>query len=998
MKRLSLVLMLAFASFTAMVAQRSISGTITDENGEALIGATILVKGTTTGAVTDIDGSYTLSVPAGSNTLVFSYTGYGTQEIQLGASNVLDVQMGPDAQLLNEVVVTGYSEIERKKLISSVAVVDDAAIENIPLTDVNQLVQGRAPGVYTTANSGQPGAQQQIRIRGTGSITGGRNPLYVIDGVPIENGNFAQRDGGNNATDILANLNPNDIANITILKDASATALYGSRGANGVVLITTKRGKAGKTEVTIKGQYGSTQPLSGNFQMMNAQQFIDYERQVLINSGRTPAEAAEIRPNTGNETDWVDAAFRDGLTYNIEAQARGGNDKTRFFGSVGYFDQEGTQIETQFDRISARLNVDHFASDKLDFSMNFNATYTQQNNAVNGNRFQSPMLGAFINRPDISAINPATGELYTGLEDDWGAVFSENFLYSFPINYVNINQFRMLGKLGMNYNLTKNLRFTQNVNIDWITIDEVDWDDPTTNDGEANGGDLAQSFNNRRTLTTQSLLKYFNDIGANSSIDVLAGFEYQRTRGVSFDAFGKGFASGKLQTLNSAAEANGAPDGDNTAYSFVSVLAQANYTFKERYGLQVSARRDGSSRFGANNRWATFWSVGGSWNISQEPFMEGGFFDNLRLRVSYGTSGNANIGNFPSQELYGFGASYANFPGSSPAQIGNPDLTWEKNENGNIGLDFAILNSRIGGTFEVYRRVSTDLLLNVPVSSTSGFTTATQNIGEMENYGLEITLFASPIKSATPGGFNWNTDFNISWNRNEILALPDGEDIINGSQLYREGKPIRGFFVREWAGVNPADGTPLWYSNREESDATTGSYNSAARRAIFNAEPDFIAGWTNTFTFKGISLSAFLYAAQGHQIYNSSRRFIESDGQRLGWNHIVEAAEDTWQNPGDQVSRPQPLPGGNNASNSFSTRYIEDASFIRLRNITLGYSLPKSLTDRLNLSRVSLYVQGVNLWTATDYSGFDPEADEDGVEFFRFPVGKSITFGMDVTF
>ena len=588
MKRLSLVLMLAFASFTVLVAQRSISGTITDESGEALIGATILVKGTTTGAVTDIDGSYSLSVPAGSDVLIFSYTGYATQEITLGASNVMDLQMAPDAQLLNEVVVTGYSEIQRKKLISSVAVVDEGAIENIPLTDVNQLIQGRAPGVFTTANSGQPGAQQQIRIRGTGSITGGRNPLYVIDGIPIENGNFAQEDGGNNQTDILANMNPNDIANITILKDASATALYGSRGSNGVVLITTKRGKAGKTEVTIKGQLGTTKPNSGNFAMMDAQQFVEYERQVLRNSGVDEATVLERRPNPVGETDWVDQAFRDGTTYNIEAQARGGNDKTRFFGSVGYFDQEGTQIETQFDRVTARLNVDHFASDKLDFGLNFNTSYTQQNNAVNGNRFQSPMLGAFINRPDISLINPATGSLYTGLESDWGAVFSENFVYSFPINYVHINQFRMLGKLSMNYNILKNLRFTQTANIDWITVDEADWDDPTTNDGEANGGNLGNSFNNRRTLTSQSLLKYFADIGNDHSINLLGGFEYQRTRGSLFRAFGKGFASGKLQTLNSAAEANGNPGGSNTAYTFASVLAQANYTFKDKYNIQVS--------------------------------------------------------------------------------------------------------------------------------------------------------------------------------------------------------------------------------------------------------------------------------------------------------------------------------------------------------------------------------------------------------------------------
>ncbi len=996
MKRLSLVLMLAFASFTAMVAQRSISGTVTDESGEALIGATILVKGTTTGAVTDIDGSYTLSVPSGSNTLVFSYTGYATQEIELGASNVVDIQMNPDAQLLNEVVVTGYSEIEAKKLISSVAVVDNKALENVPITTVNGLIQGRAPGVFTTQSSGQPGAVQQVRVRGTGSISAGNNPLYVVDGVIIESGNVANRDG-DQAADILANLNPNDIENVTILKDASATALYGSRGSNGVVLITTKRGKAGKTEVTVKGQYGTTEPLLGNFEMMDPETYWNYERQILANSGFSADRIDEIRPRSylDNTTDWVDAAFNNGSTHNVEAQARGGNEKTRFFASAGYFEQEGTLIESDFNRISTRLNLDHFASDKLDFGLNFNATYSQQLNAVSGNRFQSPLVGAFINTPLQGSVNPATGELYTGLESDWIGFVGDNFLYSQPLNYVNINTFRLLSKVTMNYNILKNLRFTQTANVDWLTLDEKDYDDATTNDGAPNGGDLGQSYSNARTLTTQSLLKYYTTVGSDHNIDALAGFEFQRYKLEDFNASGKGFASGKLQTLNSAAEANGVPSGTITDYSFVSVLAQLNYNFREKYFLSLSGRRDGSSRFGANNRYATFWSVGGSWILSSESFLENGPFDNLRLRASYGTSGNAAIGNFASLQLYGFGAAYLNQPGSSPSQIGNPDLTWEKSNNFNIGLDFAILNSRLSGTVEYYRRLSTDLLLNVPVSSTSGFTSATQNIGELENSGVEVTLSAAPFVSSNPGGFNWNLDFNISFNRNKILSLPGGEDINAGRQIRREGEQFRTFFMQKWAGVNPADGTPQWET---AEGGVTGSYNQAERFIVGSAAPDYIAGLNNTFSFKGMTLSAFLYTSQGNMIYNGSRNFIESDGARFGWSHLAIAGENFWMNPGDQAERPQPLVGGNNASTAASTRYLEDGSFIRLRNVNLGYSLPKSITDRLNLGRIFIYAQGVNLWTQTDYSGFDPEGPENGDEFFRYPVGKSLTFGLDITF
>jgi outer membrane receptor protein involved in Fe transport len=468
-----------------------------------------------------------------------------------------------------------------------------------------------------------------------------------------------------------------------------------------------------------------------------------------------------------NTTDWVDAAFQTGHTYNVEAQARGGNDKTRFFASAGFFEQEGTLIESDFNRLSTRMNLDHFASDKLDFSLNFNATYSQQLNAVSGNRFQSPIVGAFINTPLQGSRNPETGELYTGLESDWIGFVGDNFQYSQPLNYVNINTFRLLSKATMNYNILKNLRFTQTANIDWLTLDEKDFDDLTTNDGVNQGGNISQSFSNARTLTTQSLLKYYTTVGSDHNIDALVGFEFQRYRLEDFNASGQGFASGKLQTLNSAAEANGVPSGIITDYSFVSALAQLNYNFREKYLLTVSGRRDGSSRFGANNRYATFWSVGGSWILSSENFLENGPFDNLRLRASYGTAGNAAIGNFASLQLYGFGAAYLNLPGSAPSQIGNPDLTWEKSNNLNIGLDFGILNNRLSGTVEWYRRVSSDLLLNVPVSSTSGFTSALQNVGELENTGVELTLSAVPVQSATPDGFNWSLDFNISFNRNK---------------------------------------------------------------------------------------------------------------------------------------------------------------------------------------------------------------------------------------
>lgn len=994
MKKLSLVLLLVFAGIATVMAQRSVTGKVSDENGEGLIGATVLVVGTSTGTVTDLDGNFSISVPAGSTKLLFSYTGYAAQEVTLGASNVVDVTLQPDATLLSEIIVTGYSEQEAKKVIASVAVIDNKALENVPMPDVNQLIQGRAPGVLSTASSGQPGAQQDIRIRGTGSITAGRGPLYVIDGVIMDQGDLSQTAV---STDVLSNINPNDIESVNILKDAAATALYGSRGANGVVLITTKRGKAGKTELTAKVQYGTTSPNIGNFEMMTAEEAWNYERVMLANVGRTQAQIDAARPQSllnQPSMDWVDAAFRNGTTQNLELQARGGNEKTRFFASAGYFNQEGTLIESKFSRLSLRSNIDHTASDKLDFSLNINGSYTDQLNAVAGNRFASPLLGAFVNTPLQPAINAATGEFYTGLEPEWLIFTNDNFLYSQPLNPVINNNLRLITKLQANYKITKNLRFTQVANLDFVGVTDYNFFDPLTNDGIDTNGQINNAFQESKSLTTQSLLKYFNTFGTNHNIDALAGYEFQRTDREAFFASGQGLASGKLKTLNSTAEPLSV-SGSNTNYSFVSFFGQLNYNFKEKYFLTASARNDGSSRFGANNRFATFWSVGGSWILTEESFLaNSSLFSNLRLRGSYGTSGNAAIGNFESLELYGFGAAYDGQPGSTPAQIANPDLTWELSKNANVGLDFGLLKGRLNGTVEVYRRIGTDLLLNVPVSRTSGFASATRNIGKIQNQGVEITLSGSPIQAKTRNGFNWNIDLNLSINRNKILELPGGEDILNGSQIYREGLPIRSMYMEVWAGVNPDNGQPQW----ETAEGITSTYSQAVRKIIGNAEPNYIAGMNNTFSVGNFSLTAFLYTAQGHEIYNNSRQFIESDGQRYGWNHLKVAGENYWTAPGDNALRPQPRLGGNRSANSRSTRYVEDASFIRLRNVQLTYSIPASALQKIGFGKVLLYVQGQNLWTQTNYSGFDPEASENGSEFFRYPVGKSLTFGADFTF
>lgn len=991
MKKILLTCFMLVFVLHAWAQDRTVSGKVTDaDTGETLPGVNVLLKGTGTGITTDIDGNYKLSVPSDGGTLVVTFIGMQTQEIQIGARSVINVQLITDVKQLSEVIVTGYSATSQKKLVSSVSTVGGDKINEVPMPDLNQILQGRAPGVYSTAGSGQPGSAQTIRIRGNGSITAGRGPLYVIDGVIMASGDFSTATESN---DVMSNINPNDIASMSILKDAAATSLYGSRGANGVVLINTKQGKVGKSKITARAQYGVSQPQIGNFKMMNAAENMAYERQILTNAGLTPAQIDVQRPMEllDHTTDWVDAAFRTGETSNYEIQASGGTEDTRFFISSAIFNQSGTLIESDFSRYSLRSNIDHRLNDKLDIQLNLNISYTDQLNAVAGNRFASPLLGSFSTTPLQSATNPDTGELYTGAEGDYIGFSGDNFLYSAPLNPNTNNNLRGISKFAINYNILDNLRLSQVISADLINIREKSFQDPTTNDGASTSGSINEEFNQNLLLTSQTKLSGNWTVDDKHNIGGLAVFEFQKADRESFFAYGEGLASGKLKTLQSAANPMGV-GGFKTEYAFLSYIAQASYDYDNKYFATVSFRRDGSSRFGADHRYANFWSVGASYRLIEEDFLAGAsFISDLKVRGSYGTSGNADIDNFGSLGLYGFGVAYNSLPGSSPTQIANPDLTWEQSVSANIGVDFGMFNDRIMLLADVYDKRSENLLLNVPISRTSGFNAALRNIGEVQNRGVEIALNTVNFE----GDFTWTTNFNISRNQNKVLKLNDGEDIPNGRQIIREGLPVRSWNMQRWAGVNPANGAPLWLT---EDGGVTSNYALASREIVGDAQPTFYGGFENTFSYKGLSLSTFFNFVAGNDVYNASKPFIESDGQRFGWNHLASAGSGYWEKPGDIADKPQPLLGGNRSSNSSSTRYLENGSFLRLRNITLSYNLPSSWMEQIGLQGIKVYAQGQNLLTITNYSGFDPEMGENGDEFFRYPVGKVMTGGIEINF
>ncbi|TNE52544.1 MAG: SusC/RagA family TonB-linked outer membrane protein [Bacteroidetes bacterium] len=1007
MKKLVLALLVSVSYLCTLHAQRTLSGTVTGDDGTPLIGATIKIKGSTAGVITDVEGAFNFYLPAGAESLIVSYIGYQTREVPIGDQSRLSIVLKRSTQSLGEVVVTGYSEVEAKKLISSVSVVNGVALDNTSLTDPNQMLQGRAAGLFTTATSGMPGAEGAVRIRGTGTLHAGANPLYVVDGIIVQTGNLTAIGEDYREPDacctsdpeIMAQINAADIDNITVLKDASATALYGSRGSNGVIVISTKRGAAGKTSVNLNLQSGVTMPNFGNFELMNAEEQWNYERKVYEYSGYSQAEIDQLRPASmlDNTTDWLHEAFVNGRTHQVDLQVRGGNEKTRFFTSGGYFYKDGTLIATDFERYSLLANVDHSISDRVDLSLNLNTSYTHRHNAYTGNSWESPMLQWYRNTPMQGKINPATGELYTGTEDDWIGQVSDNFLYSSQKNSFTVSQFRLLNKLSLRVKLLDNLVFTQSANMDLINGDENKFYDPTTGVGSWFNGGLSHDYNQNIAFTNQSKLKYYTDFGPDHSFDILGVFEYQRVHWKGFGADAWDLLSPYTQTGALAGSFNANRDYKSD-YAFLSYLGLANYAFKERYMLTASLRRDGSSRFSTNDRWANFWSLGASWRIAEEAFLQHTkWLNDLRLRASYGTSGNAAIGNFNNQSRYIAVPGYQGGLAIGLQELGDENLTWELSKSLNVGLDFSILDNRVGGTVEYYKRRSENVFLEGPVSFTSGGDRAKQNLAAIGNSGVEFSLNLTPFKAKKAGGFNWSLEFNIAFNDNKILQMPNHRVDSFNLGIYREGSPVRVMpLAANFIGINPDNGEMQFL---QKDGSITNNLMAADRYIEFSPHPDFIAGLNSVFSFKGFTLTALFYTAQGQTYDIGVFRSLDSYGNELGGVHL-KAAGDYWEKPGDLATRPKPKVGGYPGVNTHLSRsyLFVDASFIRLRNIQLSYALPASMLTKARLQKMVVFVKGENLWTITNYPGMDPEGVEWGRDNWRYPAGKSLVFGVNTTF
>lgn len=991
MKRvLSVFFVLCGFLLTSAAQQKLVSGTVTSsEDNLGIPGVTVQVKGTTIGVVTDVDGRYSIQASPG-QILVYRFTGQKTQEATVGASNTIDIVMLPDLLNLEEVIVVAYGVQKREASTGSVGEVKSSEIQNIPETSIEKMLTGKVAGVQVTATSGQPGASTQIRIRGISSINAGTEPLYVIDGIPVMSGDQSYFTNTGNA---LATLNPNDVESMTILKDAAASSIYGSRAANGVILITTKSGKAGAAKINFRASYGIEQLANDNgYRPMTAEEYLTYQRLAVVNAGGNPDDPTNAKyyyPMSlldGPITDWKKELTRTGAIYSAEMSAQGGSDKTQHFFSAVYDKYQGIVYGSDFTKYSIRSNVDHQLNKKLKLGVRFNGAYSVANDvAMQSLYYVNPIFAMIMIKP----FTPLRNE-----DGSYNLVIPEN-ANSNPRATAEYDpqwekQYRLNTNGYLEYQIIPGLTAKTTNSIEMTDGEGIRYWSPEANYGETMGY-LQTSRTKYALLTTSNTLNFNKDFGKHT-VSVVGGQEASK-----FDYNEYYITSPNVDPNipfpNTATSDDDDADYNETAYTIMSFFGVANYNFDSKYYLQASLRTDGSSRFGSENRWGTFWSVGASWNVHNENFMENlNWINMLKVRGSYGISGNFNIGNYDQYGLYG-AAQYNGVAVMVPTQPANSEIGWENNNEYNAGVDFALFD-RITGSIDVYSRKTLDMLLAYPLSRTSGFTSITTNVGSIKNEGIEFMIDGTLISADK---FEWSAGFNVSHNNSTILDLGKDEQFIPGNTrlVHKVGEHLYSFYLFDYAGVNPANGEAMWYNADGE---LTNKYSEARRVIAGSPEPKLTGGFNTKLTAFGVTLDVNLEYKYGNLVCLTENRYANSDG--YSWpNNYANTQLDYWTTPGQIARNPKPVANNASASSSsLSTRWLYDGSYMRVKNITLSYNLPKAVVTKMKMQNLRVYASAVNLYTFHKVDFWDPERGVDGSGAGIYPMTKKIMGGIEVSF
>ncbi|MEZ5198981.1 MAG: TonB-dependent receptor [Bacteroidales bacterium] len=975
-----------FANEVQPQDDKKIRGKVTYKKDQSsLPGVNVYIKGTTAGTATDANGAYELKIPADAKILVFSLVGMKTVEITYAGQEEINVVLEDENIGLDELVVVGYGTESKRLITGSVGAINTDNIKEVPVQTLDGAMAGKTTGVYVYQNSGTPGAGMSVRIRGNSSITAGNQPLYVIDGVPMVTGDYGQIGFSGQGINAVSDLNPNDIESISILKDASATAIYGARATNGVVLITTKKGKSEKTSIRFNSYYGIQQPVK-LLEMMNAKEWKIYRNELKTNEGGLPIFSDENIAKNEIDTDWLDEVFRTSSIASIDLSASGGNEKTNFYVGGTYSYDEGILIGTDFQRFSGRINLDHWVSKWLKIGTSLGLS-NSINNRVEGDQSLNGPLPNAITLPSIYPVYNPDG------------TYNEDGPYANPVSIAEqstnqANSFRNLGNAYLDIHLLEGLTFKTKFGLDYLDLNEHSYDPITTRQGERYNGVGISAGTRVTNLMTNNMLDYLTTINNIHNLEAMLGYSFEKFVERSNFIRGTDFPNENFQYLVSAANIT---DASSSYYEqrTNSFFGRFKYNYNNRYLFAFTARYDGSSKFGPNNKYGLFPAASVAWRISEEAFFNVDAISDFKFRASYGLTGNDGIPSFSYMGLYTGSANYNNEPGIRPSQLPNPDLKWESTSQLNFGLDMAFLKDRIIFNTDVYAKKTKDLLLDRPISGTSGFTYITANIGELQNMGFELGLTTDNIKKSH---FNWKSVLNYSMNRNKVTKLYNGQpllDIGRGNNSVIEGQPLGVFYGYESLGVDPSTGDIVFKDINGDGEIT-----SEDRDVIGDPNPDFIGGFNNILTYKQFTFTFFMQFTYGNDIFNGSRIYIES---LKGEDNQLKIVDERWQQPGDRTNIPRATLTDPNNNNRESSRFIEDGSYLRFKEVSLSYTFAKHLTDKLHIASLKVYFTSRNLFTFTNYSGMDPEvnyAGDDilrlGTDFFTYPQARSFIFGISL--
>lgn len=972
-------------AFYLQQEQQQIKGKVTSAEGP-LQSVTVSIKETPSlSTSTDANGAFQIQVSTG-QTLVFSAVGYDRKEIVV-SSSVVNIELTPLDQLLDEVVVTGYSSQKKENITASVSTVSQKQLQDQKSPNISNLLQGKVAGVDVSAGSGKPGEAANIRIRGRNSISSGTGPLWVVDGV---------------VTHGTPNINPNDIASISVLKDAAATTQYGSRGTNGVVVVTTKSAtNAGEGVFSVNLSSGTSKFNRGNVELMNSAELWDLYQSFNNQSAVPDAITEDV---LGTDYKWLDKGTQAGRLNDFAANYMAKTEKTSVFTSLNYYDEKGSIKGYDYNRLSARLNLDHKLTDRITFKPKINATYTSTESK------EHSLYDMMLNMPwdtpfndDGSLRNPTiegTSQLY-----NWYGRDARNYLYDLQYNYGDRQTFDIQSNLDFSYKISDRFTFESTNSLAYYNSTSMTYTDPLSNSGRANDGTIYNFSAKRIVRFFNQMLKYQESFGKHN-LSAFAAYEYSDYTYQDLGMTGKGIAPGSVIVGNAADILS--KTGTKNDYAIQSGLIQGMYNYDDRYNAQVSYRIDGSSRFGTAKQYGSFYSLSGAWNIHKEDFFDISAINTFRLRASYGTVGNLPNEYYASFSTYGLEAQYNGEPAAILAQYQNSNVSWETSKDANIGVELGFLN-RFNLSVDAYNKNTDGLLYYVAFPSTAGWEGYWANIGAIRNRGLEVAVSGDVIRTEK---FKWNLGVNIAHNNNKIISLKDGADIPKGeTRRFSEGRDIDSWYMRKWAGVDPENGAPLWEIVDSETGevSTTSNYNDGTLQFVGKSTPDLQGGISSMMSYEGFTLSASAAFITGTTTFNAARQYFDADGAYPSYNQMVLAdGWSRWTPENTDATHPVAAYNNNSGSNKISSRYLEDASFFRLRNVTLGYNFKDAVTSKLRVKGLGVFLSADNLWTATKFTGFDPESaivgNDNAVDkttgdaTAQYPAPKRFIFGLNLTF